>query len=91
MSDVILVIKIDEAQKKMVDAIMELPPQVENDLISAIRHGKPFDSVLDKIKAELERRGGNDEKAFCKSLNESYKLGLREAIEIIDKYNEGGE
>lgn len=42
--------------------------------------------VLDKIKAELERRGGNDEKAFCKSLNESYKLGLREAIEIIDKY-----
>ena len=42
--------------------------------------------VLEKIRAELERRGGNDEKAFCKSLNESYKLGLREAIEIIDKY-----
>lgn len=42
--------------------------------------------VLEKIKAEIERRGGNDEKAFCKSLNESYKLGLREAIEIIDKY-----
>jgi hypothetical protein len=38
-SDIELVIKISEAQKEMVDAIMELPPQVENDLISAIRHG----------------------------------------------------
>ena len=37
-----LLIEILEVQKKMVDAIMELPPQVENDLISAIRHGKPF-------------------------------------------------
>lgn len=42
--------------------------------------------VLEKIRAEIERRGGNDNKAFCKSLNESYKLGLREAIEIIDKH-----
>lgn len=47
--------------------------------------------VLEKIRAELERRGGNDEKAFCKSLNESYKLGLREAIEIIDKYMKESE
>ena len=48
-----------------------------------------INSILDKIKTELERRGGNDEKAFCKSLNESYKLGLREAIEVINKYREG--
>ncbi len=34
-----IVINIPEVQKKMVDAFMELPPQVENDLISAIRHG----------------------------------------------------
>lgn len=50
-----LLIEIDEAQKKMVDASMELPPQVENDLISAIRHGKPLDSVLDEIRAEIEK------------------------------------
>lgn len=37
-----ILIEISEAQKKMVDAIMELPPQVENDLISAIRHGTPL-------------------------------------------------
>ena len=37
-----LVIKIDEVQKQMVDALMEIPPQVENDLISAIRHGTPL-------------------------------------------------
>ena len=37
-----IVIEIPKAQKKMVDAIMELPPQVENDLISAIRHGTPL-------------------------------------------------
>lgn len=49
-----LVIEIPEEQKKMVDAIMDLPPQVENDLVSAIRHGKPLDSVLDKIWAEIE-------------------------------------
>lgn len=47
--------------------------------------------TLDKIRAEIERRGGNDEKAFCKSLNESYKLGLREAIDIIDKYKAESE
>lgn len=48
-------------------------------------------SVIDKIRNEIERCGGNDEKAFCKSLNESYKLGLREAIKIIDKYLKDGE
>ena len=37
-----IVIDIDEAQKRMVDAIADLPPQVENDLISAIRHGTPL-------------------------------------------------
>ncbi len=42
MADIELVIKIDEAQKQMVDALMELPPQVENDLISAIRNGTPL-------------------------------------------------
>lgn len=42
MADIELVIKIDEVQKKMVDAIIELPPLTENDLISAIRHGMPL-------------------------------------------------
>ena len=37
-----IVINIDEAQKRMVDMIVDLPPQVENDLISAIRHGTPL-------------------------------------------------
>lgn len=49
-----IVIDIPEEQKQMVDALMELPPQIENDLISAIRHGKSLDDVLDEIRAEIE-------------------------------------
>lgn len=37
-----IVIEIPEIQKKMIDLFVELPPQVENDLISAIRHGTPL-------------------------------------------------
>ena len=59
------------------------PKKIVGKLISA--------DVLNKIRAEIERRGGNDEKAFCKSLNESYKLGLKEAIDIIDKYKAESE
>lgn len=61
MASVKLVIEIDEAQKKMVDAIMELPPQIENDLISAIRHGTPLTSdkladllMEERIRGELK-------------------------------------
>lgn len=41
-----LVVKIPKVQKKMVDNIMELPSQVKNDLISAIRHGTPLTSSV---------------------------------------------
>lgn len=62
MADIELLIKIPEEQKKMVDDITELPPQVENDLISAIRHGtrlpkehgrlKDVDAFIAKVKAD---------------------------------------
>lgn len=42
--------------------------------------------VLDKIRAEIEHIGGDDEKVFCKNLNESYKQGLKDALKVIDKY-----
>lgn len=42
--------------------------------------------ILDKIRAEIEHIGGDDEKAFCKNLNESYKQGLKDALKVIDKY-----
>ena len=44
------------------------------------------DCVLDKIRAEIEYIGGDDKKAFCKNLNESYKQGLKDALKVIDKY-----
>ena len=53
---------------------------------------EPKAEVLDKIRAEIEHIGGNDEKAFCKNLNESYKQGLKDALNVIDKYKaEGSE
>lgn len=55
------------------------------DAIEALDREESVVKVLEEVKAEIERRGGNDEKAFCKSLNSSYKLGLRESIEIIDR------
>lgn len=42
--------------------------------------------VLDEIRAEIEHIGGDDEKAFCKNLNEFYKQGLKDALKVIEKY-----
>lgn len=47
--------------------------------------------VIDKIRAEIEHIGGDDEKAFCKNLNESYKQGLKDALKVIDKYRSESE
>ena len=47
--------------------------------------------ILDKIRAEIEYIGGDDEKAFCKNLNESYKQGLKDALKVIDKYKPESE
>jgi len=70
-------------------------------LVNAIKNGTPHENVtefadrcrecgrenvLDKIRAEIEYIGGDDEKAFCKNLNESYKQGLKDALKVIDKY-----
>ena len=82
-----LVIEIPEEQKKMVDAIMDLPPQVENDLVSAIRHGKPLDSVLGKIRAEIMGKyriilKNTPEDDWAVRWNDC----VDEIIEIIDKY-----
>ena len=46
---------------------------------------------IDKIRAEIEHIGGDDEKAFCKNLNESYKQGLKDALKVIDKYKAESE
>lgn len=48
-------------------------------------------SVIKDIKAEIEHIGGDDEKAFCKNLNESYKQGLKDVLVIIDKHIRGRE
>ncbi len=47
--------------------------------------------ILDKIRAEIEHIGGDDEKAFCKNLNEQYKQGLKDALKVIDKCEEESE
>lgn len=47
--------------------------------------------TLDKLRAEIERIGGDDEKAFCKNLNASYKQGLKDALKVIDKYKTESE
>lgn len=47
--------------------------------------------ILDKIIAGIEHIGGDDEKAFCKNLNESYKQGLRDALKVINRYKTESE
>lgn len=54
MSDTVkLIIEIPKEQKRMVDMMLDIPPQVENDLISAIRHGTPLDDVKLKIEQDM--------------------------------------
>lgn len=48
-----LIIDIPEEQKRMVDMMLDIPPQVENDLISAIRNGTPLDDVNAEIETDL--------------------------------------
>lgn len=50
-----LVIEIPEAYKKMIDGVMlythkDFPPQVIDDVISAIRHGTPTADIVSEIK-----------------------------------------
>lgn len=47
-----LIIDIPEEQKKMVDMLLDLPPQVENDIVSAIRHGTPLTECEDTISRQ---------------------------------------
>lgn len=56
-----------------------------------LRKALDNENVLDKIRAEIEHIGGDDEKAFCKNLNESYKQGLKDALKVIDKYKAESE
>lgn len=56
----------------------------EQNYMRGYKDGKS--DALDKIRTEIERIGGDDEKAFCKNLNESYKQGLKDVLKVIDKY-----
>ena len=56
----------------------------ERVLIDAIN--EKWEKKIEDIKAEIEYIGGDDEKAFCKNLNESYKQGLKDVLKIIDKH-----
>jgi hypothetical protein len=51
-----------------------------------VKNGKPFDDVLDKIKADIERLHYHPKLDFIKS-DEVVEM----ALEIIDKHKEGGE
>lgn len=76
-----IVIEIPEIQKKMIDAFVELPPQVENDLISAIRHGTPLpkhDRLIDATVAAANIEAARYE------LSGEYEEGLHEAWEIVN-------
>ena len=64
--------------------------QTLKDIDRAFKALEERDELLDKIRAEIEQIGGDDEKAFCKNLNESYKQGLKDALKIIDKYRTEG-
>lgn len=67
-----LIIDISKEQKKMVDAIMELPPQVENDLISAIRHGTPLPEHHGRlIDADVVADGFEDNYELCIAVNDT--------------------
>lgn len=90
MADIELVIKIDEEQKKMVDAIVELPPQVENDLISAIRHGIPLPKGhgrigdLDKLIKAMKERDEDNGGEPLNVVDRGYHLAYEHLCEEID-------
>ena len=80
-----LIIDISEEQKRMVDMILDIPPQVENDLISAIRHGTPLtQSVLADALMEERIRGKLDsDTTFEKDVIRDVKCRL--TVSIIDR------
>lgn len=79
----------EEALLKVKGYLTNLLPSEEYDEVEEIIKALEQDPVLDKIRAEIEYIGGDDEKAFCKNLNESYKQGLKDALKVIDKYKAG--
>ena len=52
---------------------------------TAIANGKPLDSVLDKIRAEIEALGTWRDKLFIETVD------IRLVLDIIDKYKAGSE
>lgn len=83
MSDTVkLVIDLSEEQRRMVNMMLDIPPQVENDLISAIRHGTPLSEILDKIKGEIRELRDSWEKDCYHDEAEALNIALK----IIDKH-----
>lgn len=85
-----------EIERTIMNVIRKFDVDVDKDeLIKALNYDRNqynkgykdgINEVLDKIRAEIERIDGNDEKAFCKNLNESYKQGLKDALKVINRH-----
>ena len=56
--------------------------------MALINNYKKLSEMWEKVTEEIEWRGGNDEKSRYKNLNPSYVLGLKEALNIINKHME---
>ncbi len=85
-----------ESEKTIIRYLRKCGVTVDKDeLIKAMKYDRDqytkgykdgVNNTLDKLRAEIERIGGDDEKTFCKNLNASYKQGLKDALKVIDKY-----
>lgn len=85
-----------EIERTIITVVRKFDVSVDKgEIIKALRYDRNqynkgykdgVNDTLDKIRAEIEHIGGDDEKAFCKNLNASYKQGLKDALEVIDKY-----
>ena len=83
-----VVIDILEEEKKMVDAFMELPPQVENDLVSAIRHGTPLPKGHEVLVLPGHATNGDAiQRAFPNVFFDSY-VNQVDGVDFISMDNE---
>ena len=87
-----IMVDIDEnVFTRLFDNGIEVCAIVNDDLFKiaeSIRKGKPFDVVLDKIKAEIEMEKLEDSSNFC---IKAHNYAVESVLQIIDKYKAESE
>ena len=60
-----IVIEIPKEQKNIVDKCLDIPQQIDNDIISAVRHGTPLSEVCEKTIGATQDLTENCKRFLC--------------------------